>query len=157
MDVLQDMPPWQGSGNMLIADVTLELVRSISRPPAGSRPGTRNIADAVGLGATIDYVERLGIENIAAYEHFLLEYATAGWRPFPDCIWWGPRPRKPRVASFVLDGYEPLEVGKALNARRESPCAPGIIAPSRSCGDSAWRQQCDPPSPSTTPARKSTA
>ncbi|MDT5018694.1 MAG: cysteine desulfurase / selenocysteine lyase, partial [Mycobacterium sp.] len=73
-DVLEETPPWQGGGNM-IADVTLE--RSLYQgPPNKFEAGTGNIADAVGLGEALRYVERVGIERIAAYEHALLEYAT---------------------------------------------------------------------------------
>ncbi|MGC4075981.1 MAG: aminotransferase class V-fold PLP-dependent enzyme [Rubrivivax sp.] len=62
-EVLDDMPPWQGGGNM-IADVTFE--RTVYQaPPARFEAGTGNIADAVGLGAALEYVERIGIENIA--------------------------------------------------------------------------------------------
>ncbi|KAA0024056.1 family 2A encapsulin nanocompartment cargo protein cysteine desulfurase [Antrihabitans cavernicola] len=114
-EVLQDMPPWQGGGNM-IADVTLE--RAIYQPPPGRfEAGTGNIADAVGLGAAIEYVERLGIENIAKYEHFLLEYATAGLKDVPGLHLIGTAREKASVMSFVLDGYESLEVGKALNEK----------------------------------------
>ncbi|MCM8613332.1 aminotransferase class V-fold PLP-dependent enzyme [Accumulibacter sp.] len=69
-DILEDTPPWQGGGNM-IADVTFErtLYQGV---PARFEAGTGNIADAVGLGAAIDYVARIGIENIARYEHDLL-------------------------------------------------------------------------------------
>ena len=114
-DVLEDMPPYQGGGNM-IADVTLE--RSTFQPPPGRfEAGTGNIADAVGLGEAIEYVERIGIENIAEYEHSLLEYATAGLAGVPGLHLVGTAPEKASVMSFVLDGYEPLEVGKALNEK----------------------------------------
>jgi cysteine desulfurase/selenocysteine lyase len=61
-DLLEAMPPWQGGGNM-IADVTFErtLYQGV---PARFEAGTGNIADAAGLGAAIDYVERIGLENI---------------------------------------------------------------------------------------------
>ena len=72
-DVLDDMPPWQGGGNM-IEDVTFEKT-TYQPPPARFEAGTGNIADAVGLGAALDYVEHVGMENIAAYEHELLVYA----------------------------------------------------------------------------------
>ena len=68
------MPPWQGGGNM-IADVTFE--KTIYQPPPGRfEAGTGNIADAVGLGAALDYVESIGREIIERYEHELLVYAT---------------------------------------------------------------------------------
>jgi cysteine desulfurase/selenocysteine lyase len=53
--------------------------------PTSFEAGTGNIADAVGLGAALDYVERIGIENIGRYEHELLDYATHHWRRSPAC------------------------------------------------------------------------
>ncbi|NMN97148.1 family 2A encapsulin nanocompartment cargo protein cysteine desulfurase [Antrihabitans stalactiti] len=114
-EVLADMPPWQGGGNM-ITDVTFE--RSLYQPPPGRfEAGTGNIADAVGLGAALEYVERIGIDNISRYEHFLVEYATAAMKKVPGLHLVGTAAQKASVVSFVLDGYEPLEVGKALNEK----------------------------------------
>ena len=111
--VLEDMPPWQGGGNM-IADVTFE--RTVFQPPpARFEAGTGNIADAVGLGAAIDYIERIGMENIARYEHDLLAYATHGMQLIPGVRLIGTAREKASVLSFVLDGYQTDEVGKALN------------------------------------------
>jgi cysteine desulfurase / selenocysteine lyase len=107
------MPPWQGGGNM-IADVTFE--RTVyQKAPARFEAGTGNIADAVGLGAAIDYVERIGLENIARYEHDLVAYATQGLATIPGLHLVGTAPDKASVVSFVLDGYRPEEVGSALN------------------------------------------
>jgi cysteine desulfurase/selenocysteine lyase len=111
--VLESMPPWQGGGNM-IADVTLER-SEYQGPPNRFEAGTGNIADAVGLGAALDYVQRIGMSNIAAYEHELLEYATEGLRTVPGLRIIGTAKDKASVLSFVLDGYEPVEVGSALN------------------------------------------
>ena len=73
-EALTETPPWQGGGHM-IADVTLE--RSLYQgPPTKFEAGTGNIADAVGLTEALRYVQRLGLDRIAAYEHTLLEYAT---------------------------------------------------------------------------------
>lgn len=113
-DVLTEMPPWQGGGNM-IADVTLE--RSLYQgPPNKFEAGTGNIADAVGLGEALRYVERLGVERIASYEHALLDYATPRLAEIPGVRLVGTATEKASVLSFVLAGHEPLEVGKALNA-----------------------------------------
>ncbi|WP_046300260.1 family 2A encapsulin nanocompartment cargo protein cysteine desulfurase [Mycobacterium sp. UM_Kg27] len=113
-EALAETPPWQGGGNM-IADVTLE--RSIYQdPPNKFEAGTGNIADAVGLGEALRYVERVGIERIAAYEHALLEYATPRLADIPGVRLVGTADEKASVLSFVLAGHEPLEVGKALNA-----------------------------------------
>jgi len=69
----------------------------------------------VGLGAAIDYVNKVGIERIAAYEHFLLEYATERLRPIPGVRLVGTAKEKASVLSFVLAGYKTEEVGDALN------------------------------------------
>lgn len=112
-EVLQDMPPWEGGGNM-ISDVTLE--RSTFQPPPGRfEAGTGNIADAVGLGAALDYLQRLGVENVARYEHDLLGYATAAMQQVSGLRLIGTAADKASVLSFVLDGYEPVAVGLALS------------------------------------------
>jgi cysteine desulfurase / selenocysteine lyase len=113
-EALAETPPWQGGGNM-IADVTLE--RSLYQGlPNKFEAGTGNIADAVGLGEALRYVERVGIERMAAYEHSLLEYATPRLADIPGVRLVGTATEKASVLSFVLAGHEPLEVGKALNA-----------------------------------------
>ena len=112
-DLLEDMPPWQGGGNM-IADVTFEKT-VFQAPPNRFEAGTGNIADAVGLGAAIDYVTRVGIENIGRYEHDLLAYATSVLQPVPGVRLIGTAKDKASVLSFVLKGYETEEVGQALN------------------------------------------
>jgi cysteine desulfurase / selenocysteine lyase len=112
-ELLEQLPPWQGGGNMIV-DVTFE--RTQYHPaPMRFEAGTGNIADAVGLGAAIDYVERIGMENIAAYEHALLEYATHGLKSIAGVRLIGTAHEKASVASFVLAGYKTEEVGKALN------------------------------------------
>ncbi|MFM0324197.1 family 2A encapsulin nanocompartment cargo protein cysteine desulfurase [Caballeronia glebae] len=112
-EVLEDMPPWEGGGNM-IQDVTFE--RTVFQgPPSRFEAGTGNIADAVGLGAALDYVTRIGIENIGRYEHDLLAYATHLLRPVPGVRLIGTADDKASVLSFVLKGYAPEEVGRALN------------------------------------------
>ena len=112
-DLLEQLPPWQGGGNM-IADVTFE--RTVYQGvPNRFEAGTGNIADAVGLGAAIDYVQRIGLDNIAAYEHALLEYATRQLQAIAGVRLIGTALDKASVASFVLAGYEPAEVGRALN------------------------------------------
>jgi cysteine desulfurase/selenocysteine lyase len=111
--LLEQMPPWQGGGNM-IADVTFE--KTLFQPaPNKFEAGTGNIADAVGLGAALDYVERIGIDNIARYEHDLLVYATRGLSAIPGVRLIGTAADKASVASFVLAGYTTEEVGRALN------------------------------------------
>jgi cysteine desulfurase/selenocysteine lyase len=96
-EVLDNMPPWQGGGNM-IQDVTFEKTL-YQPPPQRFEAGTGNIADAVGLGAAIDYLDRVGIANVARHEHTLLVYATEALlqhsRPAPSSA----RPRKKPACS----------------------------------------------------------
>jgi cysteine desulfurase/selenocysteine lyase len=113
-EMIAETPPWQGGGNM-IADVTIE--RSVFQgPPNKYEAGTGNIADAVGLGEALRYVEKVGVERIAAYEHALLEYATPRLAAIPGVRLIGTADEKASVLSFVLAGHESIEVGKALNA-----------------------------------------
>jgi len=112
-DVLAEMPPWQGGGNM-IADVTFEKTL-YQPPPSRFEAGTGNIADAVGLGAALAYVETIGMENVARHEHELLVYATEGLLEIPGLCIIGTAKEKAGVLSFVLEGHNPVDVGAALN------------------------------------------
>ena len=112
--VLEAMPPWQGGGNM-IADVSFE--KTVFQPlPNTFEAGTGNIADAVGLGAALEYVERIGIENISRYEHALVDYGMQQLATIAGLRLIGTVPGKASVLSFTLEGYTTDEVGKALNA-----------------------------------------
>jgi cysteine desulfurase/selenocysteine lyase len=112
-ELLDTMPPWQGGGGM-IADVTFE--RTLFQPPPGKfEAGTGNIADAIGLGAALDYVSSIGLENISAYEHHLIEYATAGLRTVPGLKIIGTAKEKAGVISFVLNNIRAQDVGTALD------------------------------------------
>lgn len=113
-DLLDSLPPYQTGGNM-IQDVTLE--RSIfHNAPNRFEAGTGNIADAVGLGAAIDYVERIGLENISRYEHGLIVYATNKLlSEVPGLTIIGTAPEKAGVISLILKGVPSEEVGARLN------------------------------------------
>lgn len=112
-DLLESSQPWQGGGNM-IEDVTFE--HTVYQPaPAKFEAGTGNIADAVGLGAALKYVERLGTQNIARYEHELLQYATEALKRINGLHLIGTAADKTSVLSFVLDGHSTQDVGAGLN------------------------------------------
>jgi cysteine desulfurase/selenocysteine lyase len=113
LDLLDTMPPWQGGGNM-IADVTFEKT-TYQSAPARFEAGTGNIADAVGLGAALDYVEEIGRESISTYEHELLNYTTVGLLTVPGLRLVGTAREKAGVLSFVLDDVRTEDVGAALN------------------------------------------
>jgi len=113
LDTLENTQPWHGGGNM-IQDVTFEKT-TYQPPPGRFEAGTGNIADAVGLGAAVDYIERIGMHNIARYEHDLMVYATEALQRIPGLRLIGTAKEKAGVLSFVLDGFRTEDVGSALN------------------------------------------
>jgi len=114
-DALEEAKPYQGGGNM-IKDVTFE--RTVyNDPPVKFEAGTGNIADAVGLGAALDYVSGIGIANISAYEHALLNYATGELKKINGLHLIGTAAEKASVLSFVLDNASVEQVGKHLASR----------------------------------------
>jgi cysteine desulfurase/selenocysteine lyase len=113
LDVLENTQPWQGGGNM-IQDVTFEKT-TYQPAPGRFEAGTGNIADAVGLGAAIDYLDRVGMVNVSRYEHDLLVYATEKLQRIPGLRLIGTAREKAGVLSFVLEGFRTEDVGAALN------------------------------------------
>jgi cysteine desulfurase/selenocysteine lyase len=112
-DLLNEMEPYQSGGNM-IQDVTFEEIK-YHKAPNRFEAGTGNIADAIGLGAAIDYVTKLGIDAIGHYEHQLLDYATKLLKEIPGIRLIGTAANKASVLSFNLQGYTNDQVGQALN------------------------------------------
>jgi len=111
--ILDATPPWQGGGNM-IADVTFERTL-YQAAPERFEAGTGNIADAVGLGAAIDYIERIGLTAIERHEHDLIECTVAGLAAIPGVRLIGAPRERAGVVSFLLDGRRAEDVGKALD------------------------------------------
>lgn len=111
--LLEAMPPWQGGGHM-IQDVTFEKTVFRSAPEK-FEAGTPDIAGVVGLGAAIDYLFKVGIPGIAAYEHSLLEYAThalqsvRGFKPIGTAF------NKASVLSFVIPGIPNEKIARHLD------------------------------------------
>ena len=112
-DILDKMQPWQGGGNM-IKDVTIERTE-YNVPPARFEAGTPNVADAIGLGAALDYVSHLGIRNIEAHEHKLTEYAREQLAQIKGLTLIGNPKNRVSVVSFVLDGIPVPETGTLLD------------------------------------------
>ena len=112
-ELLEVLPPWQGGGNM-IRNVTFEET-TYAEPPAKFEAGTPNVADAVGLGAALDYVNRLGLPNIARHEQELLQYATERLAPIKGLRIIGTAREKVAVISFVLKDLRSEEVGRLLD------------------------------------------
>jgi cysteine desulfurase/selenocysteine lyase len=112
-ELLDIMPPWQGGGSM-IRNVTFEET-TYAEVPAKFEAGTPNIADAVGLGAALDYVNRLGLPNIAKYEDELLQYATEQLTRIDGLRLIGTAREKVGVLSFILKERRTEDVGRMLD------------------------------------------
>ncbi len=110
---LENMPPWQGGGEM-IRRVTFDS-SDYAAPPARFEAGTPNIAGAVGLGATVDYLQSVGMSNIAVYEQELLTYATEILSGVEGVRLVGTAQDKVAVISFVVDGVHPHDLGTVLD------------------------------------------
>jgi cysteine desulfurase/selenocysteine lyase len=113
-ELLAEMPPWQGGGDM---------IRSVSfsgstwnELPWKFEAGTPNIAGAVGLAAAIDYLESLGIENVGAHEQRLLARATTELERIPGLRIIGKAAHKAAVVSFVMEGVHPHDIGTVADS-----------------------------------------
>jgi cysteine desulfurase/selenocysteine lyase len=111
--LLEEMPPWQGGGSM-IRTVTFDRT-SYNDPPYKFEAGTPVIGDAVGLGAAIDYVSRIGLETIARHEQGLTAYAMDGLSSIPGLRPIGTAPGKVAVLSFVVDWMSCEDLGRFLD------------------------------------------
>jgi cysteine desulfurase / selenocysteine lyase len=111
--LLDRMPPFQGGGDM-IATVTLER-STWAQLPAKFEAGTPMIAEVMGLGAALDYVCRVGVAAISAWEHQLLTYATQEISQVPGVRLIGTARHKASILSFIMEGVHPHDVGTVLN------------------------------------------
>jgi cysteine desulfurase/selenocysteine lyase len=109
LDLLKKMEPYQTGGDMILS-VTFERTL-FAEVPVKFEAGTQNIEGAIGLGAAINYVNNLGIENIAKYEHSLLDYATSRVLEIPQVKIIGTAKEKASVISFIIEDVHPHDVG----------------------------------------------
>jgi cysteine desulfurase/selenocysteine lyase len=112
-ELLEEMPPWQGGGEM-IATVSFEK-SSWAKVPHKFEAGTPHIAGAIGLGAALDWVTARGLERIAHHEAGLLAYATRAVSEIPGVRIVGTAREKSSVISFVVEGVHPHDVGTILD------------------------------------------
>ena len=131
MALLDAMPPYQGGGDM-ISSVTFEKT-TYNRVPHKFEAGTPDMSGAVGLHAAIDYLNQLGMDNIAAYEHDLLSYGTQKLSAIPGVRLIGTAKEKASVLSFVIEGVHPHDIGTILDQegiaiRTGHHCAQPVMA-----------------------------
>jgi len=112
-ELLEAMPPWQGGGDMILS-VSFDKT-TYNELPWKFEAGTPHIAGAIGLGAAVDYLERLDFEQASAWENELLEYATAALGDIQGLRIIGTAPHKAAVISFVLEGIHPHDIGTIVD------------------------------------------
>jgi cysteine desulfurase/selenocysteine lyase len=112
-DLLEGLPPYQSGGDM-ISSVTFEKT-IYNKLPHRLEAGTPNIAGVIGLGATIDYLEEVGMDRIAAHEQDVLTYATGVLAEIPQVRLIGTAARKASVLSFNVGDVHPHDVGTVLD------------------------------------------
>lgn len=110
---LRKLPPYQGGGEM-IAEVTFEKT-TYADLPHKFEAGTPNICGGIAFGAAIDYMNAIGFENIAAYEHELLAYATEKLLQIEGLKIYGTAKNKTSVISFNIEGIHPYDMGSILD------------------------------------------
>jgi len=110
---LESMPPVLGGGDM-ISSVTFEKT-TYNSLPYKFEAGTPNIEGAIGLGVAVDYLNSVGLDRIAAYEHELLDYATEVIGAIPGVKIVGAAREKSCVLSFTVDGIHPHDIGTVLD------------------------------------------
>jgi cysteine desulfurase/selenocysteine lyase len=113
--LLEEMPPWQGGGDMILS-VSFEKT-VYNALPYKFEAGTPAIAEAVGLGAAIDYLETLGLPAVAAHERALLAYAVERLREIPDLRLVGTPAERAGVISFLVGDVHPHDLGTVLDGQ----------------------------------------
>jgi cysteine desulfurase/selenocysteine lyase len=116
-DLLASLPPFLGGGEMI--EVVRMTGSTYAPPPARFEAGTPPIAQAVGLGAALDYLSGIGMDKIAAHEHAIVEYALEGLKTVPGLKLLGPTDATDHggAISFELDGVHPHDVSTVLDTR----------------------------------------
>ncbi|HEU4487141.1 MAG TPA: cysteine desulfurase [Povalibacter sp.] len=113
LPLLEAMPPWQGGGDMILS-VSFEKT-TFNQLPWKFEAGTPHISGAVGLAAAIAYLQKVGMDRIAAYEHELLVHATRRLQEIPGLRIVGTAAEKAAVVSFVMQGIHPHDIGTILD------------------------------------------
>lgn len=113
-EILDLLPPWQQGGGM-IESVSFDAVK-YAPSPYRFEAGTGHIAGVAGLGAAIDYLSKIGMQNIAAYEESLMEYALAQISTIPGLHLIGAPNKRAAVISFIIQNHSTQEIGQYLDS-----------------------------------------
>lgn len=113
-ELLCSMPPWRGGGEM-IESVSFEEPTTFNIPPYKFEAGTPNLSGVIGYGAAIDWLNSVGLDNIASHENALIEYASKKLSEIDDMRLIGTAPAKASVISFLVEGIHPSDIGTLLD------------------------------------------
>jgi cysteine desulfurase/selenocysteine lyase len=113
LNLLEDMPPYQGGGEM-IHSVSFQKT-TYNEVPFKFEAGTPNVADVIALGAAVDYIQSLGRKTISAYEHELMHYASGKLNEIDGVRLIGTAKEKASIVSFVIEGVNALDAGMYLD------------------------------------------
>jgi len=113
-ELLEAMPPFLGGGDMILS-VTMEKT-TYNHLPYKFEAGTAHIAGVIGLGAAVEYVNEIGIDQISQYEETLREVATAALTDLPGVQLYGTAPEKAAILSFLVDDVHPHDIGSVLDS-----------------------------------------
>lgn len=113
-ELLCSMPPWRGGGEM-IESVSFEEPTTFNVPPYKFEAGTPNISGVIGYGAAIDWLNSVGLDNIAIHENALIEYASKKLSEIEGMRLIGTAPEKASVISFLVEGIHPSDIGTLLD------------------------------------------
>jgi cysteine desulfurase / selenocysteine lyase len=111
--LLNDLPPYQGGGDMV--DCVSYEKTTYNALPFKFEAGTSNYIGAIGLGAAIDYIKSIGVENIARYEHELLQYTTDKLGNIDGLRIYGTAKNKVSILSFLIENIHPYDMGMILD------------------------------------------
>ncbi len=116
-EILEQMPPFLGGGHM-IANVTVEEIR-FGTLPAKFEAGTLQVAEGIGLGAAVDFLIELGMDNVRAHEREICAYALERLQEVPGLNIMGPldADRRGALVAFTIDGIHPHDVAEILGSR----------------------------------------
>ncbi len=112
-ELLSELPPYQGGGEM-IENVTFERT-TYNQLPFKFEAGTPSVGDVIGLGEAVNFMQEVGVDNIAAHEDDLLRFATDGLSRIPGARIFGTAPHKTSVLSFLIGDAHPYDVGTLLD------------------------------------------
>lgn len=113
--ILEQMPPYQGGGDMIESVTFAKTTYNVL--PLKFEAGTPMIAEVMGLGAAVDYIQGIGLEVIRDYEHQLFTYATSKLEQIPGLRIIGQAPEKGALISFIIEGIHALDIGTLLDLK----------------------------------------